>query len=107
MTSNFEHLRIEIARASALTKTGELLWEIVPGYTCRYQTCNTKYPLVVSCCNRSCFIETKDGKQNVPCAELAQLCEEIVHQINAEIIRIAAITESVRETLDGGLQQTN
>jgi hypothetical protein len=81
MSAKYDIIRIEIAKFTEPTKTGKLLWEKVPGFTCTYQTCNTEPRLIVSCCDHGCSIQIQDQKLEVPCDVLSELCSEITGQI--------------------------
>jgi hypothetical protein len=95
MTFNFEHLRIEIARFTELTRLGKLHWEKVHAHTCTYQTCDLDELLIVSCCGNGCFIQIQNAKFDVPCELLFELCGEIVNQIKNNTSQISTLAKSL------------
>jgi len=73
----------EFDRICEQTKSGKLLWELVPEQDCAYRlTASGQQSCVVSCCAPGFEIRIEGIVLNVPKEKIMRLCSEIIVQIN-------------------------
>jgi hypothetical protein len=82
MENETDQIDNEITRIIAMTKSGQLVWEKVPGTHCHYQTtCRTQPRLIISCCKPDYQAEIEGKQLGARPGQLKALCCEIVEQI--------------------------